>query len=119
MDNHRSDASILNLSDRLSNDDQKHCHIVQDTKILYLRSKLKQIINSTEMLWIYLLLFVLLIIVGYYVLLCFSILNIIGIGQLKQVEDTFTKDNPFTNKSKFNGYSLVTTGVDNRVFTSK
>jgi len=73
--------------------------IVQDTKILYLGSKLKHIINSTEILWIYLLVFVLLIIVGYYVLLCFSILNIIGIGQLKQVEDTFTKDNQFTNKS--------------------
>jgi len=27
MDNHRSDASVLNLSDRLSNDDQKRCHI--------------------------------------------------------------------------------------------
>ncbi len=27
MDNHRSDASILDLSDRLSNDNQKHCHI--------------------------------------------------------------------------------------------
>jgi hypothetical protein len=97
--------------------------IIQDTKILYLGSKLKQIINSTEMLWIYLLLFVLLIIVGYYVLLCFSITNTIGIcqlkQQLKQVEDTFTKDNRFTNKSKFNGYSLVTTEVDNRVFTSK
>jgi len=97
--------------------------IVQDKKISNLGSKLKQIINLTEMLWVYLLLFILLIIVGYYVLLGFSITNIIGIcqlkQQLKQVEDTFTKDNRYTNKSKFNGYSLVTTGVDYRVFTSK
>jgi hypothetical protein len=82
--------------------------IIQDTKILYLGSKLKQIINSTEILWIYLLLFVLLIIVGYYVLLCFSILNTIDIGQFL-----------FTNKSNSNGYSVVTTRVDNHVFTSK
>ena len=95
-------------------DEVEHCKIVQDNKISYLGIKLKQIINSTEILWIYLSLFVLLIIGGYYVSFIFSIKNIIDVDQLKQelkqFKDKFTKDNIFINKSNFNDY---------RIFTSK
>jgi hypothetical protein len=97
--------------------------ILQDKKISHLGSKLKQILNSTEMLCIYLLLFILSITVGYCVLFGFSITNIVGIDQskqqLKQGKDISTKDNLFVNKSDFKGNFLVTTGIDYHIFTSK